>query len=215
MPRRALWVVLVMLVSSCAQTAKDRGQELTRDGLDLYRRGAFADARDTFRAALAIHPDDPDLLFHLARCTDRMGLAADAERQYRDCLERAADHAEARQALAVLLIRRGRRDEAVKMAEDWLRERPQLSGPYVLDGYLCAEKGDRVRAQVRFQQALDRDPLDARAMVELGQLYERTDRADRALWLYERSLAVNADQPEVRQRAEALRKKGTRPPQPD
>jgi tetratricopeptide (TPR) repeat protein len=207
--------MLVVLVGSCAPTAQDRGRELTRDGLDLYRRGAFADARDTFRAALAVHPDDPDLLFHLARCTDRMGLAADAERQYRDCLQRDLDHADARHALAVLLVRRGRRDEAVKMAEEWLRERPELAGPYALDGHLCAEKGDLIRARARFQQALDRDPLDARAMVELGRVYERADRADRALWLYERSLAVNADQPEVRRWAEALRKKGTPPPQPD
>jgi protein O-GlcNAc transferase len=204
-----------VLVASCVTPERDRGQELTRGGLDLYRRGAFADARDSFRAALAVQPDDADLLFHLARCTDRMGLAADAERQYRDCLARDADHAEARHALAALLVRRGRRDEAVKMAEGWLRERPGLPGPYALDGYLCAEQGDLIRARARLQQALDRDPQDARALAEMGRLFERIDRADRALLLYERSLAVSPDQPEVRQRAEALRKKGTRPPQPD
>jgi tetratricopeptide (TPR) repeat protein len=206
---------VVVLVGSCAPTAQDRGRDLTRDGLDLYRQGAFADARDTFRAALAFRPDDAELLFHLARCSDRMGLAEEAERQYRECLERDGDHGEGRHALTVLLVKRGRRGEAVKMAEDWLRASPDRAGPYALDGYLRAEQGDLISARARFQQALDRDPLDARANVELGRVFEKLDRPDRALLLYERSLEVNADQPEVRQRAQALRKQGTRPPQPD
>lgn len=212
---RAVWVGLVVLVGSCATAGRDRSQELTREGLDLYRRGAFADARDSFRAALTLRPDDPHLPFHLARCADGMGLAADAERQYRDCLRAAPDHADARHALAALLVRRGRRGEAVTMAGEWRRARPELAGPYALEGYLCADKGDLIRARDYLQHALHLDPLNARAMVELGRVYERMDREDRALLLYERSLAVSADQPEVRRRAAALRKKGTRPPQPD
>src|SRR5262245_20501796 len=137
MRRTAVQVVMVVaLVGSCAPLEPDRARDLILDGKHLYREGAFADARDTFRAALAMRPEDAELYFLLALCSDRMGQADQAEKGYRDCLQRNSDHAEARHALAALLVKRGQRGEAVKMAEDWLRTRPTLAGPYALDGWL-------------------------------------------------------------------------------
>lgn len=215
MRRTAVWATVAALLGACAPLAQERAGELTRDGLQMYQQGAFREARDSFRAALADRPDDAQLLFHHAQCSDRMGQAELAEKGYRDCLQRDGGHAAARHALAELLVRRGRRGEAVQMAEDWLRAQPARAGPYALDGWLRAEAGDLVSARSRYQQALSRDPVDVHALVGLGRVYEKLNRPERALVLYERSLEANADQPEVRGRAAALRRQGTAAPRPD
>jgi hypothetical protein len=64
-------------------------------------------------------------------------------------------------------------------------------------------------------QALDLEPRNVRALVELAVVYEKLNYPGRALVLYERSLEVEPEQPEVRKKVAELKKKGTRLPQPD
>lgn len=215
MPKRFLPAMLFLLASACAPTSQDRARDFTDDGLHLYRKGSYAVARDSFQAALALRPDDPDLLFNLGRCAERLSQQEEAERLYRACLKQRADHDDARYGLCMLLAKGGRRSEAVAMVEEWLRTQPKSASPYVADGWLRAQDGDVISARARFQQALDLEPRHAQALVELAAVYERLNRADRALVLYQRSLGVDPDQPEVRKKAEALRKQGTQSPMPD
>src|SRR5262249_57045861 len=119
------------------------------------------------------------------------GDAAEAEGCYQECLRRPPNQEACRQALAVLLVRQKRRDEAARMVEDWLRREPKLAGPYAEDGWLWHQAGDLPRAQARLQQALELDPHDPRALTELALLYETMQRPDRAGVLYERILERN------------------------
>jgi Flp pilus assembly protein TadD len=70
-------------------------------------------------------------------------------------------------------------------------------------------------ARGRLQQALSLEPQDARALRELGRLYERMGYPDRAILLFERSLEVQPGQPELVQKLAVLRARGTQPPRPD
>lgn len=202
-------------LAGCMALHQDRARDLSNDGLHLYRRGAYADARDTFLLALKIRPDDPDLMYNLGRCHDRLGNAEQARRSYDACLKQAPDHPEARHAVIVQLVEGGKLEEARTTVREWLRNQPGLASPYVEDGWLRARDGDLDTARARFQQALDLEPRNARGLVELARIYEKLDRPDRAVVLYERSLEVNPDQPLITSQVKELRSRGISKPHPD
>jgi tetratricopeptide (TPR) repeat protein len=214
--RRVGWITgLALLAAGCAEVANERLRAYSEDGLLLYQRGAYADARESFQAALALQPGDTNLLYNLAQCHDRLGQAEQAERLYRECLQRAPDSREARHALLVVLVNTGRRDEAGRLAAEWLRRQPTRAAPYVEDGWLYAHDGDLDKARGRLQQAIDLDPRDSQALTELARLYERLGRLPNAVVLYERSLESNPNQPDVSARVSELRARGVGRPHPD
>jgi tetratricopeptide (TPR) repeat protein len=112
-------------------------------------------------------------------------------------------------------VREGRQDEAVKMVEDWLAREPNLAAPYAVDGWLWHQVGDLPRAQARLQQALQIDPHDMHALIELALVYEALHRPERALVLYERALSQNPHLPQVAERLDRLKAQGVKRPRPD
>jgi tetratricopeptide (TPR) repeat protein len=213
--RVAVLAGLLLTVSACAETGQERLHEYNQDGLVLYEKGAYEHARESFEAALSLKPDDPNLLYNIGRCQEKLGQAAQAEGRYNDCLRIAPDSADCRHALAELMVAHGRRDEAVRMAETWLTARPDLGSAYALDGWLWHQFGDLPRAQGRLQQSLEHDSRDVHALNELALVYEDMHRPDRAAALYERSLDYRPNQPDVRARLASLRASGTGVPRPD
>ena len=65
------------------------------------------------------------------------------------------------------------------------------------------------------QQALELEPHNQRALVEMGLVYEAMQRPERARSLYERVLEDNPEQQAVKQRHEFLLTNGTKRPQLD
>ncbi len=214
--RRIGWLLgLILAITGCATTSQERVRDYADDGIHLFQRGDYRSARDSFQAALALKPDDPTLLYNIGECYDRAGDTVNAERVYAECLLHAANHADCRHALASLLVRVGRRPDAERMVQDWLAREPKLAAAYAEDGWLWHQAGDLPRAQVRLQQALELDPRDPRALVEMARVYEALHRPDRALALYERVLASNPNQVEIVKRVNLLRSQGAGPPHPD
>jgi Tfp pilus assembly protein PilF len=214
---RAGWVLTIplSLIGCVSFTVQERVQHYNDDGLYLFQQGQYLMACDSFAAALAVQPDDPALFYNIGQCYDRLGDAAQAERNYKECLQRAASHGECHHALVSLVWNSGRRQEAVAMVHEWLEREPQLAAAYAEDGWLWFQAGDLPRAQARFQQALELDPHEPRALIELARVYESLQRPTYAAALYERVLALNPKQTEVARRLNALRAQGVGQPQPD
>jgi Tfp pilus assembly protein PilF len=216
LPRRTLLCALVLAgLAGCADTAQERMQQFNEDGVFLFRQGQYEAARQSFEAALRLKPEDAGLLYNLGQCHDRLGEAPKAEPLYKQCLEEAPNHAPCRHALAVLLLRQGRRSEADEMIEGWLAREPKLADAYVEDGWRLRQDGSLPEARGRLQQALQLDPHNTRALVEMGLLYEILERPSHALDLYERAIQQDPDQPEVRERVRLLRDRGVGKPLPD
>jgi tetratricopeptide (TPR) repeat protein len=209
------WMIVLLLFAGCAQTAQERLAELTTDGVHLYRQGAYRNAQETFRAALEIRPNDPDLLFNFARCHEKMGNQAEADKVYQECLQVAPDHPEARHAVVARLVETGRRDEASRQVSLWLRGSPKQAAPYIEDGWLYAQDRDLDTAWQRYQQAYTIDPRNPRLLAEMAEVHEKRDRADRAFVLYERSLESDPDQPAIKAKIKELQAKGVSRPHPD
>jgi tetratricopeptide (TPR) repeat protein len=215
--RRMGWAAgLALCAAGCAPTVQDRVHDYNEDGVSLFNRASYDPARECFQAALCLQPENPDLLCNLAQCYDRLGDGPRAEQFYHDCLQRSPDHPECRHALTLLLLKEDRRQEAVQMVEDWLARSPENPNALAEDGWLYAQGNDPIRAVKRFQQALKYDIHNARALTELGRVYEeQMHYPERALALYQRALQVKPDMPDVVRRVTALRNQGTGPPRPE
>lgn len=215
MRRLVVVAMLALFVGACAPANQERVRDYNEIGVEAFNRGEYRPARDCFQAALNLQPGDPNLVYNVAQCNERIGQVAKAEQLYNECLQRRPNHVECRYALAGLLVRQNRRDDAVRLTENWLAREPRLAGPYAVDGWLWRQYGDLPRAQARLQQALAINPADNFALTELAHVYEEMSRPERAVALYEKALDVKSDQPEVRMRLTALQKQGTGRPRPD
>jgi Flp pilus assembly protein TadD len=210
------WVAgMAWLVIGCAQTVQDRVHEYNEDGVQLYKAGSFAQARESFQAALALKPGDSNLVFNIGQCYDHLSQSDKAEQAYRQCLQLAPEHEQCRHALVVLLWQQDRRPETVKLVEDYLAGHPKLAEAYAEHGWVWHQLGDLPRARARLVQALEVDPHNNLALTELAQIYEALNRTDRAAYLYEVALTYHPGQPDIVHRLTALKAQGAGPPKPD
>jgi tetratricopeptide (TPR) repeat protein len=214
--RRIIFLIAIVVgAGGCAQDSAERLKAYNEDGLALYSQGHFNDARESFEAALALKKDDPALLYNIGQCYDHEGNAAQAEKYYHDCLTRDPDHVASHYALTKLMVKNQRMPDAVSHVQNWLTSSPKIAAAHAEDGWLWHEQGDLPKAQARLEQALLLDPHEWRALTELGLVYEGLQRPDRALVLYERSLAENPSQPDVKGRVTKLKAEGAGPPKPE
>ena len=126
-------LLILLSATGCVAPNQEKVRAFTEDGVHLYTIGDYKDAQESFQAALALKPADADLLYNVGQCCDRLGEDAAAERAYSDCLQRAPNHAECRHALAVLLVREGRWQDATRMVTDWVQREPRKATPIAED----------------------------------------------------------------------------------
>jgi len=199
----------------CPSATNHRVRELNDDGVYLFSKGNYRQARDSFDLALTLTPNDPGLTFNLGQCYDRLGDEVRAEQYYTQCLQADPKHTEARNAYAALLYRLGRAPEANRMIQDWYASEPNLADAHALEGWRLRQQRAYPEAQERLQYALALDPGNRLALTEMGILYEQSNMPERALVLYERVLTRYPGQSDVAARVADLKSRKTGPPLPD
>jgi tetratricopeptide (TPR) repeat protein len=210
------WTVLWLVpIVGCVSAVDERAKLFNDDGVSMFAHGDFNGARENFELALTLTPQDPGLLYNLGQCYDRLGKWQTAEEYYLSCLQVAPKHGDARQAQTSILYRTGRSQEGNRMILEWLEQNPKLADAFVLDAWRLRQEKALPLAQGRLQQALALEPNNRRALVELGIVYEMMNMPERALSLYERSLMVDPNQPEIAARVDQMRAKGIQRPLPD
>ncbi len=206
---------LMLLAAGCTSTVSERVRAYNTDGVYLFRRGEYRQARDTFQSALDLAPEENSLRYNLAQSFDRLGDADKAEKVYQECLTRDPHNSGCRQALCMLMVKRNRQDDAKRLVAEWLSKEPGNADAYALDGWLYHQAGDLPRAHSRLQQALQFDAGNVAAMNELAIVYEAMRYPDRAYALYERSLEQQSDQPEIIVRVNRLKAQNVSYPRPE
>src|SRR6266436_1955420 len=79
--------VAMLFCAGCAATQDERIKEFNDDGLQLFARGNFQAARDSFEMALTLSPQDPAILYNVGQCQDRLGDWRQAEQYYIACVQ--------------------------------------------------------------------------------------------------------------------------------
>jgi tetratricopeptide (TPR) repeat protein len=209
-------MVLAILAGGCAYTQEEQAKPYRDDAFQQVQLGHYHDACESFQAALKLQPNDIGLIYNVGYCSERAGDLNTALQCYDQCVRAEPDNGTYRHALASVLLRQGRRSDAICVVQNWLAQHPSWAEPYTLDGCLWHEIGDLPAAQSRLQQALALDPHNVRAMVELGSVFEEMNAPDRAMSLYNQALDLQPNQPDLVVRVNALqaRLQPAPPPQP-
>jgi Flp pilus assembly protein TadD len=211
--RFTAWMTgLALFLGGCTFSTQERGQAYRDDAFAQVTVGNYSNARDGFEAALRLDPNDVGLMYNIAYCSERLGDTQTAGQYYDECLRIEPNNTTYRHALASMLLRQGRRDDAAYVVRDWLSHYQDSAEAYAEDGWLWHELGDSSRAQGRLQDALEHDPNCIRALIGLGIILEEMDRPERALLLYQQALRIEPNQPDIVRRVAAIQ--ASRTPQP-
>src|ERR1051326_2193674 len=172
-------------------------QQSYERGLQLSRQGRHFEAITSFEAALAAKPDDAKILFALGHTAEALGLSVPAEAFYRKVLEREPGRLEALVNLANLLRAQGRFAAATALLEPHCGRAgsPEL---HLTLGSAWREQGDYEKAAACYRAALTAAPDYPPALSNLAPLLTDPGHSPDALVLYDRALAAEPGNAQLR-----------------
>jgi Flp pilus assembly protein TadD len=183
------------------------------DGVRLFQSGNQAAALQRFQQAVANNPTNPDAYYNLAATLHRGGtqtnnreMLKQAEAIYNQCLDLNENHIDCRRGLGVLLVETDRANSAFDLMKNWATQHPELADPQIELARLYEEFGDAESAKLHLNQAVLVDQRASRAWTALGRIREQAGETEQALANYQRSLALNPNQPLIGNRIAALQR---------
>lgn len=183
------------------------GAGLSYMNLERYREGA-----ELLRQAVALKPDDPDMLYSLASILRDQGLADEAQQYYQRVLRISPVYVNIHNDLADIF--RGR-NQADRARGEFERERDARledlrrfpANVYLLNSlaYAYAGLGAYADAEAVVRKALALQPDSRQAYMTLALIYEHTDRPAQALAALEKAKGLSRGHRFIEERAAALR----------
>lgn len=160
------------------QAAESKADPLVDLGVAYMERGDRARALDNLTKALQMDPDVPRAHYAIALLYDTMGEEAKARSHYRRALSLDPGYAEARNAYGVFLCRQGdiksAEKEFLEAAHNPLYTTPDLA--YTNAGLCLMAKHDNEDAEKYFRQALQLNPLQPTALLQMAELTYQADK---------------------------------------
>jgi tetratricopeptide (TPR) repeat protein len=167
-------------------------QEQTALGIAQIGNGQLQPAVENLQAALAKHPNDPDLLYYLGRAS---GLLS---KQSIDTLLAAyPDSARAHQALAENYFVLRQMPQAEKEFREALRLRPDTPELHLELGLVYAGSSQWAKAEEEFRAQSKQQPGNAEAAYRLGAALLQQGKAREARTELERANRLLPDMPET------------------
>lgn len=201
--------LFLFAATGCHMAANGKNVE----GVGLLEKGDYQTAMQKFQEALNTDPHNADAIYNLGSVYYYTGLQQNnqellrtAENHYLRALELEPDHVEAHRALAVLLAKTNRTEQAFQSLQAWSLRRPELTDPRIELARLYQEFGDKETARQQLQEAITADIRDKRAWNALASLYEQSGDPGQALTSYNRSLQLDPGQTQIATRVAALQR---------
>jgi tetratricopeptide (TPR) repeat protein len=214
MQRVTFCIAVLTALAGCVSPSDERWRIFNEDGVELFSKGKYREALDSFDYALTLHAQDPVLIYNTAQCHDRLGEVKRAEELYAYCLQRDPKHGDARLALVSLKYRTNRMAEANQLIDDWLTNEPNCADAYVASAWRLRQEKAYPMAVARVEQALSLEPRNRRALTEMAILLEIQGMPERSMVLYQSILQREPNQIEIADRLAQLKAKGVQPPPP-
>ncbi|MGM9891290.1 tetratricopeptide repeat protein [Limosilactobacillus sp.] len=150
--------------------------------IDQLQAGQLADARGSFRQALA--NDDDDMLFSLGEELYGMGFLTQARRVYLTLLQRYPDEDELRTNLATIAIDEGHNDEALSYLAQVKPDSPAYLESLLVAADLYQTEEDFEITEQKLQEAYQLAPDEPAVEFALGEFYFLVGRFDEAINYY-------------------------------
>ncbi|MBN1128933.1 MAG: tetratricopeptide repeat protein [Chitinispirillaceae bacterium] len=160
-----------------------------------YYHGEFAAAEDLLKKLLESSYDDPDLHYHLGLVFAATGRTDEARLQIEKTVVLNPGMDDAWRERCYLAIREKKLDEALAVAERWVRRSPRTPSSWRLKGTVLNMRKEHGRALKAFRAALSLDSSDAAAWFELASSYERFGNIDKAAVTFKKVLTLKPDDP--------------------
>ena len=161
-------------------------------GVTLLELGKPREALDRFETALQKTPDQPDLLYYVARTHAELARLTGERLQK---LHPGSPRAQQLQAEAAAVT--GDRERARRLYEAALGQRPDLTGVHLALGELFLSAGDYSQAEPHFRAEAELRPGSPEAAYKLGLVLLNLGRKDEALTELTRANQLAPDMPEI------------------
>jgi Flp pilus assembly protein TadD len=145
-------------------------------GLELQRRGKFAEAADQFAAALAMSPDFIDAHANLVKVLAQQGKFPEAHRELAEVLRRQPDNSKARNDLGAAYVIVGKFAEADEQLQEALRHDPNNVNVRINLGTCYAVQQKFAEAEPQFLAAARLDPGNTFALRSLAKVLARQSK---------------------------------------
>ena len=153
-------------------------------GFELGSRGAFDEAAAHLREFIRLDPDDelaPKAHFLLGQSLVRLGMNAEAAEAFRRVLQMRPRDADARVALADLLISEERYADAVPLYREYLSLVPGNAGAHHNLGLALLSTESEAEALNEFERAVTLKPNDPDLRLSFGHSLAAVGRLDDAI----------------------------------
>lgn len=186
-----------------ARPRVDRTASLFAQGTALRRQGRFAEAEAAYRHALALGPDNADLLVALGLVSGFQQKFQDARGFFEAALAAAPGSVDARLGLVRLAVWEGDVGEARRRIEQVLQDEPGNSEAAVLEARISLLEGRYAVAEAGFARVIEREPENVEAIVGLGDVRRARGDEEGARIRYRRGLELSPGDADIAQRLEA------------
>jgi tetratricopeptide (TPR) repeat protein len=153
----------------------------------LRQEGFALKALALYKKILNIHPGDSDALYSLGELNEAKGLIMDAIKYYLASADSLSKEGKKEKFFGIyekiLALSPSNIPLRNRVAEIYTKEglMAEAATQYLHMARLYTEKGDTVKAIIYYQKALDDQPLNREAILELNGLYEKTEDFDQAV----------------------------------
>ena len=155
----------------------------------------WPEAEQEFQRAVSLEPNNGEALLDLAKLQNSLGRKADAEQSFKRLS--ALPGKTFKHVYAIFLFQEGRRDEAIRKFESLAKEdlEDRQARTRLIAAYRMAER--EADAEKVLDQALKKNPKDADALLQRGEMFIVSAKYDRAEMDLNQVLHLHPDSAEV------------------
>ena len=180
-----------------------RAQNFLGDSPDRLYKFALAasglnlidEAIGALKRAIELQPEEPSyyLVLGMVQLTVKKPVLQDAEENFRECLKRQPDNAQAQIHLGYVLLKQKRYADAQVWLEKITQKQTRSPEAFYYLGVIAQEQGANQKAVELFQRTIQLDPAFANAHIGLGAIYLKLKDYPRARQELEIGVKLNPD----------------------
>ncbi len=153
----------------------------------------FAEALEPSRKALKRQPRNPNLVYLNAASLQKLDRLYEARDGFVALLRLAPGHPEGRKEYAVTLTRLGELEEAQRVIEPLIAERPRFADAYLVRANIHSFRFEFGLALADYERTLALQPNSIDALIGRGAALSQIDRLPEALGCYDQAIALGGD----------------------
>ncbi|EHM03408.1 tetratricopeptide repeat protein [Acetobacteraceae bacterium AT-5844] len=174
-----------------------REQEIMRTLRDtvhrMLSRGQANEAQSMVRHLVEEHGKDPVVLAQIGHILVGMGQATLAEEPFRASLALRKDISHVYRGLSIVLGAKGRKDEALKITAQGIREAPGDAGLHIHYGFGLLNAAKLEEAEAQFDTVLGQDPDHVGAIIGKSHVLGAYGRQADAIEVVKRAIALEPE----------------------